>query len=99
MERAIRKHVVVPAPLSPVWEAWTMPGGATTFFAPKANVELTIGGPYEMLFNLEAPSGSQGSEGCKVLSCLPQEMLSFDWNAPPQYPNVRQERTWVVVQF
>ena len=70
-----------------------------TFFAPAANVELAIGGRYEMLFDPDAPPGSQGGEGLKILSFLPEEMLSFEWNAPPQYPSVRQERTWVVVQF
>jgi uncharacterized protein YndB with AHSA1/START domain len=33
------------------------------------------------------------------LSYLPEEILSFEWNAPPHLPNVRQEKTWVVVQF
>jgi uncharacterized protein YndB with AHSA1/START domain len=78
---------------------WTTAEGATTFFAPRAKVELAIGGAYEMLFNLEAQPGSQGSEGCKVLSYFPQEMLSFSWNAPPQFPELRWERTWVVVEF
>jgi uncharacterized protein YndB with AHSA1/START domain len=99
MERAIRKQIVVAAPVTQVWNAWTTREGATSFFAPRANLELAIGGPYEMLFDLEAPPGSQGSEGCKILSYLPPEMLSFDWNAPPQQPNVRRERTWVVVQL
>jgi uncharacterized protein YndB with AHSA1/START domain len=35
----------------------------------------------------------------KILSFLPEEILSFDWNAPPQFPTVRGQRTWVVVQF
>jgi len=99
MERVIHKEIVVPAPASRVWDAWTTREGVTSFFAPRANLELAIGGPYEMLFDLAASPGSQGSEGCKILSYLPQEMLSFDWNAPPQCPNVRRERTWVVVQL
>lgn len=99
MERKIQKETVVPAPASDVWQAWTTQEGVTTFFAPKANVELAIGGRYEMLFNPEAPPGSQGGEGLRVLSYLPEEMLSFTWNAPPHLPNVRRERTWVVVQF
>ncbi len=52
-----------------------------------------------MLFDLEAPVGSQGGEGLKILSYLPEEMLSFEWNAPSHLPNVRQEKNWVVVQF
>jgi uncharacterized protein YndB with AHSA1/START domain len=99
MERAIRREITVAAPVSEVWEVWTTQTGVTTFFAPQAKVELAIGGLYEMLFDLDAPPGSQGGEGLRILSYLPQEMLSFEWNAPPEFPNVRRERTWVVVQF
>jgi uncharacterized protein YndB with AHSA1/START domain len=99
-QRMIRKEIVVKASMKAVWDAWTTPEGAVTFFAPRANIRLAIGGPYELFFDLDAPEGSQGSEGLKVLSFLPMEMLSFEWNAPPQYPTVRKgQRTWVVVQF
>ena len=97
MPRVIQKEVVVLASPREVWDAWTTVPGVSSFLAPRANLELTIGGRYEMYFDLDAPPGSQGSEGCKVLSYLPQRMLSFDWNAPPQFPNVRKERTWIVV--
>jgi len=95
--------VKVNASVEKVWEAWTTNDKAVMFFAPKANIELTPGGPYELYFDLEAPMGSQGGEGCRVLSFLPMEMLSFEWNAPPDFPEVRREQmkkhTWVVVQF
>ena len=98
--RTIRKEVTVNASLEAVWDAWTTAKGAVTFFAPKAIINLAIGGSYELFFNVDAPRGSQGSEGLKILSFLPMEMLSFDWNAPPQYPTVRRDQhTWVVVQF
>jgi len=101
--RVIRKEVKVNASLEEAWKAWTTSDGVTTFFAPKARIELTPGGPYELYFDLEAPKGSQGSEGCRVLSFLPMEMLSFEWGAPPEFPMVRQEQmrkhTWVVLQF
>jgi len=100
IDRLIQKEVIVSASLDEVWEAWTTLAGVKTFFASKANVELAIGGPYEMFFNLDAPPGSQGGEGLKVLSYLPKEMLSFEWNAPPDFPTLREkELTWVVVQF
>ena len=99
INRTIRKEITITAPVSAVWEAWTTHEGVLSFFAPQANVELSRGGRYEMLFDLQAPAGSQGGEGLRVLSYLPEEMLSFEWNAPPRFPNVRGERTWVVVQF
>jgi len=101
--RVIQKEAKVNASIEQVWNAWTTNEGATRFFAPKARIELTIGGSYELYFDLEASKGSQGSEGCGVLSFLPMEMLSFQWNAPPEFPNVRREQkqkhTWAVVQF
>ena len=97
MSRAIQKEAVIPTSLAEAWDAWTTVRGVTSFFAPKAKLELAIGGAYEMYFDSDAPPGSQGSEGCRVLSYLPQRMLSFDWNAPPQFPNVRKERTWLVI--
>ena len=68
MERMIEKSVIVPAAIQPVWDAWTTSEGAQTFFAPRANIELSVGGPYELLFDLDAPVGSQGAEGMRVLS-------------------------------
>jgi hypothetical protein len=54
-----------------------------------------------MLFAPDLPAGSQGSEGCTVLSFLPGRMLSFTWNAPPKFPAVRNggARTFVVVEL
>ncbi|MGA3191832.1 MAG: SRPBCC domain-containing protein [Candidatus Bathyarchaeia archaeon] len=99
-QQMIRKEVVVNAPVKAVWDAWTTPEGAVTFFAPRANIRLAVGGPYELFFDLDAPEGSQGSEGLKILSFLPMEMLSFEWSTPPEYPTLRKgQRTWVVVQF
>jgi uncharacterized protein YndB with AHSA1/START domain len=96
---AIRKAVVVPAPVDRVWEAWTTTEGVTTFFAPKASVELAVFGDYEMYFAPDQPKGLQGGEGCKILSFITGEMLSFTWNAPPSMPTVRKARTWVVLHF
>ncbi|NIM10881.1 MAG: SRPBCC domain-containing protein [Candidatus Aminicenantes bacterium] len=96
---AIRKAVVVPAPVDKVWEAWTTTEGVTTFFAPKASVELAVFGDFEMYFDPKQPKGQQGSEGCKILSFITGEMFSFTWNAPLSMPTVRQARTWVVLHF
>ncbi|RME56370.1 MAG: SRPBCC domain-containing protein [Deltaproteobacteria bacterium] len=99
MERAIESEIAVAAPLDAVWDAWTTPEGVVTFFGPKARISLAIGGPYEIYFMPEAPVGFQGSEGCTVLSFLPKRIFSFSWNAPPEFPEVRAERTWVVLRF
>jgi len=82
-----------------VWRAFTTTEGARTFFAPDARIELRLGGPYEVYFNPKAPVGSRGCEGCRVLSYAPEEMVSFTWSAPPDQPETRWQRTFVVVQL
>jgi len=52
-----------------------------------------------MYFDLEAPAGDRGSEGCTILAIEPLKMLSFTWNAPPEFPSIRSQRTHVVVRF
>jgi uncharacterized protein YndB with AHSA1/START domain len=95
----IRKAVEVPASVDDVWHAWTSKEGVKTFFAQDASVELAVNGDYEMYFDPKQPAGLRGSEGCRVLGFVPGEMFSFTWNAPPTMPNVRKERTWVVIHF
>jgi uncharacterized protein YndB with AHSA1/START domain len=93
------KEILVPAALDEVWSAWTTTEGVKTFFSSEAKVELAVGGPYEIYFLLDAPHGSKGSEGCQVLSYLPTQMLSFSWNAPPEFGELRGQHTMVVLRF
>jgi uncharacterized protein YndB with AHSA1/START domain len=94
---AITKRALVPASASAVWRAWTDPAVITAYFAPQARVELRIGGAYELLFLASAPEGQRGSEGCTILAYEPDRMLSFSWNAPPDFARERDLLTWVVV--
>lgn len=95
----LQKESVVSASIDQVWHAWTTSEGVKSFFSPEANVELRIGGPYEIYFNMEAPYGQRGSEDCQVLSYLPKCMLSFEWSAPPHFGELRNQRTHVVLLF
>lgn len=97
--RPIDIEMTVRAPLATVWDAWTTNAGAQKWFAPKTNIELKPGGAYEILFAPDQPAGQRGAEDLKVLCYLPQEMLAFEWNAPPQFARARPQKTWVVVRF
>lgn len=98
-ERSIRAEVVVPAPRAEVWSAWTTAEGLTSFFGRAAHVELRHGGPFEVYFLPDAAYGSRGSEGCRVLAWIENEMLAFSWNAPPPLVEARTRRTFVVLRF
>jgi len=95
----IRCETVVKAPLAEVWRAWSTAEGASTFFAPKVELELAPLGKLEVLFAPEAPAGQRGAEDLRVLAYVPERMLAFEWNAPPQFARARAERTFVVVEL
>jgi uncharacterized protein YndB with AHSA1/START domain len=95
--RWVRVDATVKAPVAEVWRVFTTSRGAEEFFAQKANIQLAIGGPYEIQFD---PKNEQsGTKGLKILSYAPEEMISFQWNAPTEYPEVRNGGTWVVVEM
>ncbi len=98
-EKAIHLEINVNGSLEEVWNAWTTKEGINSFFAPECNVELIVGGAYEMYFDLTAEKGSRGGEGNKILAIQTQKMLSFSWNAPPSLPDVRNQRTHVTLRF
>lgn len=98
-ERAIDVDVVVAAKPDAVWRAWTTSEGIKTFFAPDAHVELAVDGPFEIFINPYAPPGLKGADNMRILAFQPERMLSFTWNAPPSLPDVRKQRTVVILRF
>lgn len=98
-DKALLKEIVVTASIDDVWQAWTTTEGIKSFFCPNAKVELRIGGPFEIYFDMSQPYGKRGSEPCRILSYQPKKMLSFEWNAPPSFGELRDIHTIVVIQF
>ena len=98
-EKFIKKEIVIEASLDEVWTDWTTSEGITSFFAPEANIELKVGGAFEIIFLQNAEAGQRGCDDCKILSYLPEKMLSFQWMAPPHMPEVRKFKNWVVLEF
>lgn len=99
LNRVIRGEVVVEADLDAVWDAWTTEDGIASFFAPACNIDLRVGGRYEILFDPGAEPGNRGAEGVVILALQPGRMLAFTWNAPPRMPEIRKQWTHVVVRF
>jgi len=97
--KILRKEAITSNPISDVWTLWTTNDGITSFLAPKANIRLEVQGPYEIFFDPEAPLGFRGTEGCKVIGFDPMKTLSVEWKAPPQFPNVRRQKTCVDIYF
>lgn len=96
---AVTHERVVARPRSEVWKALATSAGWKASFGVQATIELRPGGAFEILFSDDAPVGERGSEGCTVLSFVPEAMLSFTWNAPPKFAHARSRHTFVVIRL
>ncbi|MBL8512877.1 MAG: SRPBCC domain-containing protein [Betaproteobacteria bacterium] len=98
-EKSITEKVTVKAKVDDVWRAWTSSAGIKTFFAPDANVELKIDGPFQIYIDPTAEPGMKGADDMRILAFQENKMLTFTWNAPPSLPEARKQRTVVIVRF
>ncbi len=95
----IEVETLVASPREQVYSWYTTSSGWKAFVGVDSTIDLRVGGPFELFFGKDLPAGQRGSEGCTVLSFIPNEMFSYTWNAPPTIPHCRGIHTWVVVRF
>ncbi|MCW5911555.1 MAG: SRPBCC domain-containing protein [Cyclobacteriaceae bacterium] len=98
-EKSIKVSIGINSPLDSVWSRWTSTAGIRKFFAPSSVVEFRPLGSFNIYFTPDAPEGLKGAEGNIFLAIQEKQMLSFTWDAPPQWPEIRKQRTSVVIRF
>ena len=91
----------VQLPIKSAYELWSTTEGTAKLFQTETCIELTPLGKYEIYFIVDGEKGLRGSETSIVLSYIPNEMISFTWNAPPNHLYVRNHpyQTHVVIRF
>lgn len=99
--KCIYKTTTVNCSIQDAWKKWTTHEGLKSFFGVDNKIEMQIDGAFEIYFLIDTPEGLRGSETCKIISYLPEKMLSFSWNAPPNFEYVRnhEHKTHVVILF
>lgn len=97
--RALRVTRMVAAPIDTVWKTWASSEGLSTALGTPVTVEPKLGGKFEIQWVPDAPEGQRGSEGCTVQAWLPSRMLAFTWNAPPQFGDLRNQHSLVVIEM
>lgn len=95
----VDKSLVIKTNIHAIWDLFTTEEGLKSWAAPEVEVDLRIGGAYERLDNPTAPEGRRGQEDQRVLAYLPDELLSYSWLAPPQFPEVRKGPAWETWRF
>ena len=87
-EKILAMSIEINAPLDSVWSRFSTDSGRKKFFAPASRMELATLGYVEILFNPAAPEGQRGAENNRVLAFHEKQMISFTWDAPPQFPTI-----------
>lgn len=95
-DRAIVVERDIDAPVADVWDIWTTNAGFQAAYERDTNIDLRIGGPFEIFWD---SANRIGSNGCQFLSYSPKEYVAFSWNAPPTIPEIREKRTVVTVSL
>lgn len=99
LDRVLLKERSIDASVAEVWHAWSTKDGLEGFLCETATIDLKPGGAFEILFAVDAPEGQRGSEGCQVVALTPLSNLTFTWNSPPGLPEVRTQRTNVIIEL
>jgi len=98
-EKILALYIRVNAPLDSVWSRWSSEKGILKFFAPACRFEPKVLSLFEIHFAPAAPEGQRGAENNRILAIQDKQMISFTWDAPPQWPEIRKHRTEVAVRF
>ena len=99
--KAIIKERLINKSREYLYEKWTTKEGLNSFFSADNEIEIKPNGKYEIYFSTDKSIKERGSEGCVVLSFIPNKMFSFAWNVPPKFKEKRDSgyHTWVVIEF
>ncbi|MUK89819.1 SRPBCC domain-containing protein [Ornithinibacillus sp. L9] len=93
--------ITIQASIQLVWHAWTISERVSEWFAPKAEIDLRVGGAFELYFIPENTS-TMNTKGCKIIRVLHEKELQFTWKGPDQFTNImnqENELTIVHVNF
>lgn len=88
----IRVEVSLATSLDKVWLAWTSSDPITSWFAPEANVEASVGGPFELFFD-PTNHDHQSTNDCIFTLVESLRRLGFTWRGPDQFKGVMNDPT------
>ena len=81
-QRVLRHEMVIPAPVSEVWKAFTTSEGVRQWMAPVADVDLKLGGSIRTNYKADSKPGDPGTIVHRILSYEPERMISTQFTAP-----------------
>jgi len=101
MDKILHQTVRLDCPVDRVFELFTESERVASWLAPKAEVEASVGGKYELYWDPSTPDDNS-TKGCKVTAYEKSRLLAFEWKGPKPYKhfmNWADPKTHVVVSF
>ncbi len=97
--KRIDSTIVVDAPRSGVWKAWTTSEGAQGWMVAHADIDLKIGGLMRTHYDPEGKLGDENSIENTILSFDPERMLSIkNTKSPKTFPWPKSiQSMWTVI--
>jgi len=93
--------VIVSAPVKDVWAAYTTTAGVTAWMAPKATVDMRVGGKFRTAYDKNSSLDGPDVIENTILSFDPERMYSIQCTkTPDSFPFKRtMAHIWTVVYF
>lgn len=85
------QEVVVEAPVSDVWRAYTTSAGWMAWAAPLAEVDLRAGGVIRTHYESGAKIGDAGTNTLHIVNYVPERVLTLRAEISERWPDVMQE--------
>lgn len=80
------QEVIINAPVDDVWQAYTTSEGWTAWVAPRAEVDLRLGGT--ILTSYEGEIGGAATNRLEIVNYVPRRLLSLKPDYSPNWPDV-----------
>ncbi len=90
-ERILIEEVVIEAPLADVWNAYTTESGYTAWAAPKARIDLRVGGTMLTQYGPNAEIGDPGTNTLHIVNYVPQRLLTLRAEIADNWPEVMKQ--------
>ena len=89
-ERILVQEVWIEARVADVWEAYTTAEGWMAWAAPKAEVDLRVGGTIRTAYS-GIDLGEEGTNTLRILNYVPNELLTLKADLSKNWPDVMKQ--------
>ncbi|HED66848.1 MAG TPA: SRPBCC domain-containing protein [Planctomycetes bacterium] len=90
-ERILVEEILIDAPLAEVWRAYTTEEGYTAWAAPKARIDLRVGGTILTQYGADAEIGDPGTNTLHIVNYVPERVLTLRAEIADNWPEVMKQ--------